>query len=312
MSKDRYLIVGGNSFIGINITQALLREGNYVKVFTRNSEKIPQNILNNVELLKGDLACYEDIKHALTNVDIAIYLASTSNVSTSTNNIFQDTQNIFLFLNFMEIVKNCSIKRIIFASSGGTVYGESNYLPVDENHVLKPLSPYGITKVTIENYLHFYKCRYGIDFTICRYSNPYGKHQDPLKGVGAINFFLYKHLLNKPISIYGDPAKIIRDYIYIDDLVNATILLASKPELASNIYNIGSGKGFSLQQIIQEIEALTGREVKSIYHPSKNTNVQQIVLDIKRVSKELNWKPKIDLKTGIALNKLWVEELLSV
>ncbi|PGZ93591.1 UDP-glucose 4-epimerase [Bacillus pseudomycoides] len=312
MNKNRYLIIGGNSFIGINITQTLLREGNYVKVFTRNSEKIPQNILKNVELLKGDLACSEDIKHALSNIDIAIYLASTSNVSTSTNNIFQDTQNIILFLNFMEIVKNCSIKRVIFASSGGTVYGEPNYLPVDENHVLKPLSPYGITKVAIENYLYFYKCRYGIDFTICRYSNPYGKHQDPFKGVGAINFFLYKHLLNKPISIYGDPAKIIRDYIYIDDLVNATILLASKSELASNIYNIGSGEGFSLQQIIQEIEILTKREVKSIYYPSKNTNVQQIVLDIKRVSTELNWKPKIDLKAGIALNKLWVEELLSI
>ncbi|MHA4224587.1 NAD-dependent epimerase/dehydratase family protein [Bacillus cereus] len=112
---------------------------------------------------------------------------------------------------------------------------------MDEKHPLKPLSPYGITKVSLENYLYFYKKKYGMDYVVCRYSNPYGKYQNPLKKVGAINCFLYQHLSNEKINIRESA----RDYIYIDDLVEATIQLSQFNHLNSCVYNIGSGKRLS-------------------------------------------------------------------
>jgi UDP-glucose 4-epimerase len=305
------LIVGGNSFIGINLILGFLKRNIDVKVFSRNTNYFHANILKEVDVMKGDLRNCEDITKALINIDVAIYLASTSNVSTSMSDIFLDNQNVSHFLNFMENVRNSNIKKVVFASSGGTVYGEPTYLPIDENHPLKPVSPYGITKVTIENYLHFYKYKYGIDYTVCRYSNPYGRYQNPLKRVGAINYFLFQHLTNKTIEIYGDPKKIIRDYIYIDDLVEITVLLALKDDLTFNVYNIGSGKGFSLEQITKELGIITQKEVNFVCNKQRNEHVQQVILNIERVIKELNWTPKVDLQTGIILNKIWIEEFLS-
>lgn len=307
----RYLIIGGTSFIGINLMSGLLKKKYHVKLFTRNNNKLPFNIEPEVEIIKGDLENTYDIKNALDKVDIIIYLASTSNVFTSTKNIFEDNKNISLFLNLMEVAKHSNIKKIIFASSGGTVYGEPQYLPIDENHPLNPLSPYGITKIAIEKYLYFYKYCYGIDYLVCRYSNPYGKFQNPIKRVGAINFFLYQHLKNQTIEIYGNPQKIIRDYIYIDDLVEVTISLSLRENLTHNLYNIGSGEGYSLKQILNEIEKITHKKVNYKCYPQKNENVKQVILNIERVSKELNWSPQIDLNTGIKLNKKWIEELLS-
>lgn len=311
MEGYRYLIIGGAGFLGTNLVLGLLKKGHLVKIFTRNMKKLPYNFSSEVELIQGDLNNREDIKEAVKNIDIIIYLASTSNVFTSTKNIFEDYLNTKLFLNLMEVIKNENIMKVVFASSGGTVYGEPQYLPIDENHPLKPLSPYGITKVTIENYLNFYKYNYGIDYIVCRYSNPYGKFQNPLKGVGVINFFLYQHLNNRTIEIFGDPQKIIRDYIYIDDLVEATINLTLKDDLSYSVYNIGNGKGFSLEEIIKEIEKTTQKKVNFMLYQHRTENVKQVILDIDRISKELNWSPKIDLKSGIKLNKQWIEELLS-
>ncbi len=146
-------------------------------------------------------------------MDIIIYLAATSNVATSIEDVFGDINSSFFFLNFMESVKNFPIKKIVLASSGGTVYGEPEYLPIDEDHPLKPLSPYGITKVSLENYLYFIR-KYGIDYVVCRYSNPYGKYQNPLKKVGAINCFLYQHLSNERINIWESTRDYSRLYLY--------------------------------------------------------------------------------------------------
>lgn len=162
----------------------LLEQGQNVKVFSRHINNFPQNIISEVEFIKGDLENVEDIYKALVNIDIIIYLAATSNVATSIEDVFGDINSSLFFLNFMESVKDFRIKKIILASSGGTVYGEPEYLPIDEKHPLRPLSPYGITKVSLENYLYFYKRKYGIDYVVCRYSNPYGKYQNPLKKLG--------------------------------------------------------------------------------------------------------------------------------
>ncbi|MGN4562413.1 NAD-dependent epimerase/dehydratase family protein [Bacillus cereus group sp. MYBK5-2] len=310
MRKNNYLIVGGNSFIGINLALGLLKQGQNVKVFSRHINNFPQNIVSEVEFIKGDLKNVEDIYKALVNIDIIIYLAATSNVATSIEDVFGDINSSLFFLNFMESVKDFRIKKIILASSGGTVYGEPEYLPIDEKHPLRPLSPYGITKVSLENYLYFYKRKYGINYVVCRYSNPYGKYQNPLKKVGAINCFLYQHLSNERIHIYGNPEEIIRDYIYIDDLVEITIQLAQLNQLKSCVYNIGSGKGLSLKRIIVELEKITERKVDFICYKQKQENVQKIILNIDKIKQELNWEPKIDFKHGIRLNKLWIEEFL--
>ncbi|BCB35362.1 UDP-glucose 4-epimerase [Bacillus cereus] len=145
-----------------------------------------------------------------------------------------------------------------------------------------------------------------MDYVVCRYSNPYGKYQNPLKKVGAINCFLYQHLSNKKINIRESA----RDYIYIDNLVEVTIQLSQFNHLNSCVYNIGSRKGLSLKRIIVELEKLTERKVDFICYRQKQENVQKIILNIDRVRRECNWEPKVDFKSGIRLNKLWIEEIL--
>ena len=258
MKKHTYLLIGGNGFIGTNIIHKLLENENDVyciDVYDSNTKNINNK---NFKSYIGDLSDTDLLRDLVDKSDIIIYLASSTNVRSSSNISMVELDNIEGFIKTMEIIKDFHDKKIIYASSGGTVYGEPEKLPVNEEQPLMPISPYGIGKVCAESFLKYYSRKYGVKYVICRYSNPYGSYQNPLSGVGVINKILYDYHTGQETKIVGNPDASIRDYIYISDLVDATIAVCEDVSSDNKVFNVGSGVGYSLSEIIKEIESIIG------------------------------------------------------
>lgn len=311
MNNYTYLLIGGNGFIGTNIIYKLLemeREVYCIDNYDSNTRDI-QN--ENFKSYIDDLTDTELLKDLVDKSDIIIYLASNSNVRNSSKESLIELDNIECFINTLEIIKDYPDKKVIYASSGGTVYGEPEKIPVSENHSLLPISPYGIGKVTMESFLKYYSTKYGIKYVICRYSNPYGKYQSPFSGVGVINKILYDYHSNNETSIVGNPDASIRDYIHISDLVDATLAVSENKKAENIVFNVGSGIGSSLSEIIDAIEYVLGDNLKLNRENFGIENVSKIVLDISRIKDYVNWSPRVTLKEGIILNNEWVKQIIN-
>jgi UDP-glucose 4-epimerase len=297
----KILVLGGNGFIGSHLVDKLLIEGNSVRVFDKNEEHF-RPFLPNVEYHLGEFGNRGLLLEALEGIDIVVHLISTTLPKTSNDDpVFDVKSNIIETLFLLEQCVFKKIKKIIFTSSGGTVYGVPEIVPVKEIHPTNPICSYGICKLTIEKYLFLFKQLHGLDFTIIRPSNPYGSRQNPFGIQGAIPVFLGKISQNKPIQIWGNGG-IVRDYIYIEDLVNAiySSIINTTP---SNIFNIGSGTGHSLNNLIAVMKMVTGRDVDVTYAKPRSYDVPEIFMDIGRAKDELNWKPAKSLEFGI--QKTW-------
>jgi UDP-glucose 4-epimerase len=189
------------------------------------------------------------------------------------------------------------VKKVVFISSGGTVYGRPAQLPIAETGATDPECSYGITKLTIEKYLALYHHLHGLDYVVVRPSNPFGSRQNPQGIQGAIPVFLGKVAKGESIEIWGD-GEVVRDYLYIDDLVDG-VYLAAMSESQDRIFNLGSGKGNSLNEIVGSIRTVTGVSVRVNYNPGRSFDVPKIWLDISRAGKQLGWAPKISLDDGM-------------
>lgn len=311
MNNYTYLLIGGNGFIGTNIIYKLLemeREVYCIDNYDSNTRDI-QN--ENFKSYIDDLTDTGLLKDLVDKSDIIIYLASNSNVRNSSKESLIELDNIECFINTLEIIKDYPDKKVIYASSGGTVYGEPEKIPVSENHSLLPISPYGIGKVTMESFLKYYSTKYGIKYVICRYSNPYGKYQSPFSGVGVINKILYDYHSNNETSIVGNPDASIRDYIHISDLVEATLAVSENKKAENTVFNVGSGIGRSLSEIIDAIEDVLGDNLKLNRENFGIENVSKIVLDINQIKDYVNWSPRVTLKEGIVLNNEWVKQIIN-
>ena len=310
MKNHTYLLIGGNGFIGTNIIHKLLEneKGVYcIDVYDSNTKNI-----NNKHFKSyiDDLSNIDLLKDLVDKSDIIIYLASSSNVRSSSNISLVELDNIEGFIKTIEIIKDFPDKKLIYASSGGTVYGEPEKIPVNEEHSLMPISPYGIGKVCTESFLKYYGQKFGIKYVICRYSNPYGSYQSPLSGVGVINKILYDYHTGNETKIVGNPEASIRDYIYISDLVDATIAVSENASSDDQVFNVGSGIGYSLSQIIEEIEAVLGDKLEFTDNNFGIENVSRIVLDVSKIKKTVGWSSKITLKEGIRLHNKWIKDNL--
>ena len=192
------------------------------------------------------------------------------------------------------------MRKIVFVSSGGTVYGIPDYLPIKEDHPLNPITPYGISKMAIEKYLGFYSYHYGIDFVILRLSNPYGERQNPYSGQGVIASWIRRAKNAEPIEIWGN-GEIIRDYIYIKDAVNV-LKKACLIDIEKKILNVGTGVGHSLLQVHRILEECVGRPIPATFKDVRKIDVPINVLDVSLLE-ALDWKAKVSLEEGI--KKLW-------
>jgi UDP-glucose 4-epimerase len=193
-------------------------------------------------------------------------------------------------------------KRLVFTSSGGTVYGRLRSTPVAEDHPLDPISAYGAAKVAAEKYIGLFRAQHGVDGRIARLANPYGTGQDAGKGLGAVTIFLDRALKGEPISIWGD-GNVVRDYIHIADAAEALTRLSmvpTDPTAETPVFNIGSGEGRSLNEIIDEIRGLLGRPVTVHYDDARPFDVPVSVLDISRAKTKLDWRPQLSFKNGLS------------
>lgn len=291
------LILGGNGFIGSHLVDRLLAEGQEVRVFDKYEERY-RKPLPDVDYHFGDFGNRGLLADALQGVDIVFHLISTSLPKTSNDDPAYDVQsNVIETIFLLEKCVELGVGKIVFISSGGTVYGRPTHLPVSEDSPTEPECSYGITKLTIEKYLALYLQLHGLEYVIVRPSNPYGSRQNPHGIQGAIPVFLGKVARNEPIEIWGD-GEVIRDYLYIDDLIDA-ICRAAVTSSTERIFNVGSGEGVSLNRIVSIIREVSGREVPVNYTPARSFDVPAICLDISRARHHLAWDPVMPLGDGI-------------
>jgi len=294
------IIYGGGGFIGSHLADGLLNDGHSVTIFDKQNFKRDNivHIKNEIEIIEGDFSNEIDIKNSIKGQEIIFHLVSSTLPSTSNENEIYDIEsNLISTLHLLRESVNNKIKKIIFISSGGTVYGIPDVTPIPETFAGKPLCSYGIIKKTIEEYIYMYGKLYGLDYTILRLSNPYGERQNPFAAQGAIAVFLKKAILNEQIEIWGD-GNIVRDYIYIKDVIDA--IKKSLPNLKDKkLFNIGYGKGYRLNEILDIIKKVTSINIKVNYTEARSIDVPNNVLDISAAKKYLNWEPKEKLESGI-------------
>lgn len=309
--KGKALILGGNGFLGSNIADALVDKGYKVSVFDSfiDSSKLKHD--NDIEKIKGDFVRDDKkIKKALKGADFLFHYLATTNPGSSAKLgvLFDAETNLIPTLKLLEYAVKNGVKKIIFPSSGGAVYGKVTKVPVLESHPLNPQSPYSVHKAAIEKYLYFYNYYHGLDYIAFRIANAYGPGQDPKGGIGFINVSLGKILNGQNPVIFGD-GSIVRDYIYIDDIVEANILAIEK-RTDEKILNLGTGTGRSLNEIIREMGKVLKKDIQPEYVEARKVDVKKVYLDVSKVKKELGWKPKVGLSDGIRKTSEWIKEYL--
>ena len=297
---SKVVIFGGGGFIGSSVADQLLNSGYSVRIFERSGVPVYRHFqeYEPMEWVTGDFNNNADIDRAIIGADLVCHLVSTTVPGTSAVNVTYDIQtNLIPSVHLLNAMQKEGIGRIIFISSGGAVYGPSRYLPLDESHPTNPVVPYGITKLGVEKYIQMFEHLYGITGIILRVSNPYGARQRPESGQGAISTFIHRALKNKELEIWGD-GNVVRDYLFIDDVATA-FERAVRYEGPERIFNIGSGQGKSLNEIISILEILLGQPLKKNYINSRPYDVPVNILNTSRATRELGWSPSVSLNDGL-------------
>ncbi len=300
-NKMRILVLGGNGFLGLNLTRSLLEKGHQVRIFDIATKNIEGEIKSKTEIHKGSFSDTYALTEALEGIDLVFHLISTSIPSTSNIDPLRDIEtNLMATVRLLQIMKKKSVNRLVFFSSGGTVYGNPEQLPVREDSQLNPICSYGVVKAAIENYLFMFKSLYNLEYTVIRPSNPYGPFQSHAGFQGLIGTVLNKILRNETIKIWGD-GTVERDYIYVNDLTDFCIKILESP--LKGIYNIGSSKSYSVNHVLEQIKKTLNVDIKTEFQPSRGFDVKQLSLDIKKATLDFGWTPKTSLSDGI--DQVW-------
>jgi len=296
----RVLILGGYGFVGSNLADALIERGNEVRIFDKTGADNSRinHLSGKVEILEGDFAVASDASRALKGMEAVVHLACTTIPATSNKDPIYDVEtNLVGTIQLLDQTLKYKIRRFVFASTGGAVYGPPQKMPIAEDHPTYPISSYGIHKLIIEKYLSVYEKLHGLNWVALRPSNPYGKRQRPDTGQGAATAFAHAMKLGKEITIWGD-GSVVRDYIHISDLARA-YAMALERETPSRIYNIGTGKGTNLKELVKLLAKVSGIKPKVRYGPARPYDVPSNALDCSRAKKELGWEPTISLEEGL-------------
>ncbi|PAL25753.1 NAD-dependent epimerase/dehydratase family protein [Acetobacter syzygii] len=303
LENSEIFVIGGLGFIGCHVVRSLLAQGCKVRVMSRT--KVPDAQIHNMfgyqanlKIVTGDFTCKEDLLPALAGCDTCIHLATTTLPSTSNNNkIFDIQSNLAGTVQLLEAMREQNIRKIVYLSSGGTVYGNPIHVPISETHPTNPISSYGIVKLAVEKYCYLFQELYGIQSVVLRLSNPYGPGQTGNRIQGVVPVFIEKALTGKSIEIWGD-GNVVRDYIYIDDVTSA-INAALCYQGQETVFNIGHGTGTRLNDIVDALKVLIGQNILVEYKPGRSLDVSKNILDISKAQKCLNWSPQVDFEAGI-------------
>lgn len=291
-----YLVLGGSGFIGRHLIKALLNKGK-VRVFDKRVEILVKEFPQ-VEIVSGDFSD-ANFKELLSGVNVVYHLISTTvPVDGTQNSISELKDNVIPTVKLLDAMVKQRIKRIIFISSAGTVYGDINDY-AKEDYPLNPICSYGVQKATIENYLRIYKFYHDIFPIVARVSNPYGIGQDVNRRQGVIPIFINKIITGQPIELWGD-GTVARDYIHIDEVIDALQRLEGYCG-DYDVFNIASGESYSLLEIIRIIEKESGVKAHVNFLEPRRCDVKRSMIDTTRIFMECGWKAKIDIATGIRM-----------
>lgn len=296
----KILVLGGGGFIGSHLCDALLLAGHQVRVFEYPGIKplCPPEALRQIEWMEGDFTNPVQVDNAVQGCEVVYHLISTTLPKTSNDNPVYDVEaNVISTIQMLQSACRHQVRKVIFASSGGTVYGIPQQTPISEQHPTNPVSSYGISKLAIEKYLYLFHAQHGLEYCILRLANPYGERQRATAVQGAVAVFLNKAIHDIPIEIWGD-GSVTRDYIYIADVTSA-MLKAIHYQGDERIFNVGTGVGLSLNQMLASMEEVLGKTVRRVYMPSRNFDVPANVLDISRIRQSFNWSPQTSFLDGL-------------
>jgi len=298
MHMRKIVLLGGTGFIGSHLFARLAKNPAYdVKVFSR-TPFLGSNPEFRKSFIQGNFRDIGTLMRVIHDADILIHLISSTVPSNSVHDPLGDIENNLLAtVNLLTQIPNTSIKKFIYFSSGGTVYGNPTYLPVDEKHPLAPINPYGISKMACESYVRYYATKFNFEHNIIRPSNPYGPGQ-PDDGIqGVIASFLSRALKGQELKVWGDGSA-VRDYLYIDDLVEFVAKLI-EADHADGIFNVGSGVGADLNEIIRVTSEVSRTTPRVVRVGAGASSVDEIYLDITRAKTLLDWEPKVTLQEGM-------------
>ena len=300
----RALVTGGAGFIGSHVTDALIADGHEVHILDDLSTGRLDNVHSQSVLHQLDVRSREaaDLVRAL-GIDIIVHHAAQIDVRRSVADPVHDAEiNLLGLLNLLQAARGANVRQVVFASTGGAIYGEQDTFPADESHPTRPVSPYGVAKLASEQYLFYYHHQYGLDVTCLRYANVYGPRQNPHGEAGVVAIFLHKLLRNEAPTINGDGGQ-TRDYVFVGDV--ATANRAAVGLDGFRIYNVGTAVETDVTTLYNELRDAVGSDLEAPYGPAQPGEQQRSCISPNRLMADLAIGPFTDLRTGLQTTANW-------
>jgi nucleoside-diphosphate-sugar epimerase len=304
------LVTGGGGFLGSHLVERLLAAGHRVRVldnFATGRRENLLHLLDDIELIEGDIQSYERVHNALRGCGLVFHLAALPSVPRSVQDpLTSNASNVIGTLNVLLAARDEEVRRVVFASSS-SIYGANRELPKREEMPALPIAPYAVAKQAAEGYCRAFFEVYGLETVALRYFNVFGPRQDPLSQYAAvIPRFITAFLDGRPPTVYGDGEQ-SRDFTYIDNAVDATVLAGAASGVGGEPFNVACGERITLNQLLAELRRLTGREIEAIYEEARPGDVPHSLADISRARERLGYAPAVDARTGLAKTLEWTE-----
>jgi UDP-glucose 4-epimerase len=303
----RILVLGGSGFLGSHIVDKFLAEKHDVSVYDLYTERY-RRTPSAVEFFTGDFGNVGALDEVIsTGFDAIVHCVSTTTPKSSNESPEFDIQsNVIGTVRFLDICVRHNVGKLIFLSSGGTVYGDIGDSPaIDESHRVRPICSYGVSKLSIEHYLSVYQHLHGLNYVSLRLSNPYGERQNPHRALGALTVFLHRALRGQTVEIWGD-GSVTRDYIYAGDVAHAVYLATIRT--LKGVFNVGTGIGTSLKGLITAISKAIEIEPKVVWLKGRPFDVPRVVLDCKKLQQSACWRSTTTIDEGIAITAKWLRQ----
>jgi len=305
--KIKYLVTGGAGFIASHLVDRLIEKGYEVAIIDNLSTGKKENLNPKADFYEIDIRD-QKVSEIFKKVkpELVFHYAAQIDVRKSVEDPVESAKtNILGGLNILENCKKFGVKKIIFASSGGAIYGEADIIPTLEDYLPHPVSPYGIEKLIFEHYLYFYKKEYGLDYLILRFANIYGPRQNSKGEAGVVSIFCDKMILGEKIIINGD-GKQTRDFVFVDDVINANILGIENNK--SGIFNVGTSKETNINDIFHKLSKAFNIKIQEVHGPQKAGEQERSCLDFKKIKKDFEWNPEYNIERGLLKTQEWFKE----
>ena len=293
------LVIGGNGFVGYNVLKKLVEDGRHIRCIDKF---LPEKEVrfDNVEYRIGDVMDKDFLMESLSGVDTVLDFISTTMPNTQIISLENEISRTLKYHDYILLtMATAGVKKYVFPSSGGAIYGSRTNTAAVESDILCPSTPYGAGKKMAEDMIHYYHQKCGLNAIILRIGNVYGSTRFRARPQGVIDVFVQNALESKPIAIWGNAEAAVRDYVYLEDVGEAISLILDKDIDGVQTYNVGTGVGTSVLEVIKAIEQNLGHELTVIRKEDRSSGINQIVLSIDKIANAIGWAPKVSLEEGI-------------